>query len=135
MSTTLFAASRAYSLPPGAELEIAGRKVPLSEIADVTDEPFWPGVHHPDGIFLLSGPSAARAVAAQRLGVLDVAPTLAALLNLPRSPLWTGRSAVEGEPSGEWGITDYDVPSIPSSLSYEPDEDLEEKLREIGYLK
>ena len=93
------------------------------------------GEHHPDGIYLLSGPAAERASGVDSLHVLDIAPTLAALLDLPISPLWTGRPALEPRPHERVAVAEYAPPSAAGAAPVEIDEALKEKLRALGYLE
>ena len=68
----------------------------VEELIRVREEARFSGEHHPDGVFLLAGPAAPSAVRSDSLNVVDVAPTIAALLNLPFSTDWTGSPAVQG---------------------------------------
>ncbi len=94
------------------------------------------GEHHPDGIYLLSGPSRGRAFPTDSLHVRDVAPTLAVLLDLPFSPQWPGHPAVAGVDLDLVERVAYPPPSAASGdLPADAEEALKEKLRAIGYLE
>ncbi len=118
-----------------ASVVMGGAQYPLTRIVHARREAFFSGGHHPDGVYLLSGPSAAHSVAADSLNVLDVAPTLAALLRLPISPLWPGRPAIEGVSIAELGVAEYPPPSEPAPPPTHIDEALKARLRALGYLE
>ncbi len=84
---------------------------------------------------MLSGQSASRAVDADSPHVLDVAPTLAALLHLPISPLWKGRPALQGASIAELGVAEYPPPSEPEPPPTQIDEEMRKRLRALGYLE
>jgi arylsulfatase A-like enzyme len=111
------------------------KQYPFDELIRAMESALYSGEHHPDGIYLLSGPSVSRAIDADSLHVLDVAPTVAALLDLPKSPLWPGRAAVEEDGERERIVAEYAPPSVPSDLADAVDEELKDKLRAIGYLE
>ncbi len=122
-------------LPEGAQIQLGDRLYPYDELVRVRREAMWSGSHKLHGIYLMAGPAAARAIEADTLHVNDVAPTLADLLDLPRSPLWPGRSALE--PSGrEQRVAEYLPPAAPADEGATgATEELREKLRSIGYLE
>jgi hypothetical protein len=123
------------AVPEDAKVLFDGVEYPFGRIVRARREAFNTGTHHPDGIYMLSGPSAAHAVDADSLHVLDVAPTLAALLRLPISPLWTGRPAIEGVSIAELGVAEYPPPSEPKPPPTHIDEDLKKRLKALGYLE
>jgi arylsulfatase A-like enzyme len=124
-------------LPERAQILLAGGTCAYDELVRVRREARWSGRHKLHGVYLLAGPSVARATGADTLDVLDVAPTLAELLDLPRSPLWTGREALT--PTGrERPVAEYLPPAAraaPEPLTPEVSDELREKLRSIGYLE
>ncbi|MFC1572391.1 alkaline phosphatase family protein [Candidatus Eisenbacteria bacterium] len=128
-------------VPEGARLSINEKEYPFEAVIRSMrgrrGGRGWSGVHHPDGIYLLAGPAASRAVAGDSAHVLDVAPTVAALLKLPVSPRWQGRPLVQGVSLAEVEIADYPPPSIEAMTAspVQVDEALKEKLRAIGYLE
>lgn len=93
------------------------------------------GEHHPTGIFVLAGPSAMRAIPADSLHVLDIAPTLAALLELPVSPEWSGRPALKGLSLAEVEVRPYAAPHAAAAGAVTISDDLKAKLKSIGYLE
>jgi hypothetical protein len=99
--------------------------------ADATES----GTHNPDGIYLLSGPSAPRSVGGDSLNVVDVTPTIAAILGLPFSPLWTGHPAVETGPIRLATADDYPVPGGTGDEPARVNQGLIERLRALGYLE
>jgi len=122
-----------------ARIVLSGKEYPFEEFVEASEIPAWSGVHHPDGVYLLAGPSAARSVSTESLHVVDVAPTLATLLQLPVSPMWTGRSAVRPPQSSQREVLEYPPPARSAKAFDRNDEAyqkmLEDKLRAIGYLK
>jgi arylsulfatase A-like enzyme len=117
----------------GADISLAGRTYAFEDL--VSRIPHVSGTHHPKGVYLLTGPSVANARAADSLHVVDVAPTLAALLDLPVPAAWTGRSAIEGPPLRAALETDYPAPSGPEAPRRRLDEALTRKLRSLGYIE
>lgn len=93
------------------------------------------GDHDPDGIYLFCGPSAHRASGADSLHVLDIAPTIAALLDLPMYPMWPGKPALQGYPRLYTRVADYSRADRTEAPPIEIDESLLEKLRALGYLE
>lgn len=124
-----------YSLPNEAAVVLAGADYPFEELIAASNVAEYSGVHHPDGVYVLAGPSAARAIGTDSLHVLDVAPTVAALLDLPISPLWPGRPALEGVSLSDLTMAEYAPPGGPSEPSVEVDPELKDKLKAIGYLE
>jgi arylsulfatase A-like enzyme len=123
------------AVPEDANVILGGAQYPFTRVVRARREAFNSGGHHPNGIYLLSGPSAARSVPADSLHVLDVAPTLAALLRLPISPQWKGSPAIEGVSVAELGVAAYPPPSAPAPPPTHIDEALKARLRALGYLE
>jgi hypothetical protein len=103
----------------------------LGNAADGRDS----GVHHPDGIYLLSGPAARRAGAADSLNVLDVAPTVAALLDLPTCLRWPGSPDLKGLPAANTRVAEYARPARAELPPSEIDDALMKKIRALGYVE
>lgn len=123
------------AVPEDARVVLDGEEYPFSRIVRARREAFNTGTHHPDGVYMLSGPSAVSAVDADSLNVLDVAPTLAALLRLPISPLWKGRPAIDGISIAELGVAEYPPPAEPQPPPTQIDEALKKRLKALGYLE
>jgi hypothetical protein len=123
------------AVPEDAKVILGGAEYPFGRVVRARREAFNSGGHHPFGIYLLSGPAAAQSVAADSLHVLDVAPTLAALLRLPISPLWPGRPAIKGVSIAELGVAEYPPPAEPAPPPTHIDESLKARLRALGYLE
>jgi hypothetical protein len=121
--------------PENARVSLAGAEHPFEKIIKAKHDAFDTGAHHPDGIYVLSGPAAAQAVRADSLHVIDVAPTMAALLRLPISPVWLGSPAIEGASIAELGVAEYPPPSKPQPPPTHIDEELKKKLKALGYLE
>jgi len=123
------------AIPERASITLAGREYPFEELVYAGQGAQWSGEHLPDGIFVLSGPAAARAASADSLNVLDVAPTVAALLDLPQCPGWTGRAAVPRPAGAAVRLAEFPLPAgaVPATPGVDPG--LKEKLRAIGYVR
>ena len=120
-------------------ITLAGRAYPLADLIRTSrgqrGGAGFSGEHHPFGIFVLAGPAAARALPTDSLHVFDVAPTLAALLELPSSPEWPGRPALSGRAMANVEVRPYAAPYADAGAKVTIDADLKEKLKTIGYLE
>ncbi len=123
------------AIPEHATIRLAGRDYPFPELIHAGVGAHWSGEHDPDGIYLLAGPAAARASGDDSLHVLDVAPTIAALLGLPHCPGWTGRPAVDRPEGQQLIMAEYPLPPEAGIDTTQVDESLREKLRAIGYVR
>jgi predicted AlkP superfamily phosphohydrolase/phosphomutase len=89
--------------------------------------------HKPDGILVAAGPGFAGDDIG-RVSILDVAPTLAALLDLPLDSDRDGSALLDPpEPSGEapWrSLADVEYGSVGGT-----DSDVEERLADLGYME
>lgn len=122
-------------VPDDPRILLNGREYPYQELIRARPQAFWSGKHHPDGVYLLAGPAAERARRADSLHVVDVAPTLAALLDLPVCPRWPGRPALTDLSLDNVRLADYARPDMPEAESQGMSDDLREKLRSLGYLE
>ena len=122
------------AIPEDASIAIAGRSYAFDELVAARPEAHISGEHAPDGVYLLAGPHAALATRVDSLSVLDVAPTVASILELPISPLWTGRPAVAAASPIERPVALYSPPRTPTDSPAPPDEHLKSQLRTLGYL-
>lgn len=134
--TTLILSVRSRdAIPEDASIDLAGVEYPFDELIVARPEARISGEHAPDGVYLLAGPSAVRAADTDSLSVLDVAPTVASILDLPISPLWTGRSAVAYASTGVRSIEPYAPPRTSTKEPAQLDERLKDQLRTLGYLE
>ncbi len=124
-----------HAIPEHARLVLDDADYALEQLITIRAEARFSGVHHPDGVFLLAGPAAATAVRSDSLHVVDVAPTIAALMNLPFSTDWTGSPAVRGFSTGSVEYADYPAPSETAPVPEDMNEALKEQLRSMGYLE
>jgi hypothetical protein len=115
-------------------IEMGGKEYDFADLINARREAHYSGQHHPDGVYLLAGPAARTASDADSLNVLDVAPTAAAILDLPANPRWQGRPALKGPLFVGVGEADYPPPSQVHGAPKEMDKELKRKLRAIGYL-
>lgn len=114
---------------------IAAEKIVAGDIGAIS------GDHHPEGVFIAAGPGIRRGYALQNASVLDVTPTLLALMDLPIGHDMDGRVLTEIfkpdflSASPVRHIDTWEEPN----WSYEEDnasadEALKENLRSLGYL-
>lgn len=122
------------AIPEDASIRIAGSSYTFDELVEARPEARISGEHAPDGVYLLAGPSAALATGVDSLSVLDVAPTVASILELPISPLWTGRPAVASSSPIERPVALYALPRTAADSPAPSDEHLKKQLRTLGYL-
>ncbi|GEM_PF-1308483 len=123
------------AVPMEAAIILQGEKHPFRSLIRASAVARFSGVHDVDGIFVLSGPLASNAVLSDSLNVVDVAPTVAGLLGLPVSPVWTGRPALTGLSVSDLGVTEYPLPGQSGTPPPEKNQELREKLKAIGYLE
>jgi predicted AlkP superfamily phosphohydrolase/phosphomutase len=123
------------------DLLIDGRRYPIHETflweyAEVS------GTHRDDGILIAAGPGVRAGVELQPAGLLDVAPTLLALLGVPVPEDFEGRAIramlVHPEPAGP-RVASYET-LIPRTAPPPPgaapiDEAARAKLRALGYVQ
>lgn len=122
-------------LPEESEIILDGRPVRFKRLVRAAEVATESGTHKPDGVYLLSGPSARAAVKSDSLNVVDVAPTIAAILGLPASPLWTGNPSIEGVSLRPAEPGDYPPPGGTGDEPERVTDRLIEKLRALGYLE
>jgi hypothetical protein len=123
-------------VPEVASIILDGREHGFDTLIAARPEARFSGEHAPDGVYLLAGPMAAFAANTDSLNVLDVAPTVAAILGLPMSTLWTGRPALREEAPVQLVYGEYLPPAVVSSAQRSgPDETLKEELRSLGYIE
>ena len=67
--------------------------------------------------------------------MVDVATTIAALMDLPFSTDWTGNPAVRGFSTGSVEYADYPAPSEAAPAPQNMNETLKEQLRLMGHLE
>jgi len=119
-----------------ATIVLDGNEYPLGALVSARQEALFSGRHAIEGVYIMAGPRAAEARATDELTILDVAPTLAALLNLPMSPDWTGRPAIEEQALADVEPIRYPPPSLLAASPAAPaGERLKETLRSLGYLE
>lgn len=122
---------------------IFGNSIMASEFGmDMSEH--WNGVHALNGIIILSGNHSEKGKRIQRASILDVAPTILALFDLPVGADMDGRILVEAideeylEKNPVTYIESYDLLNIRKVIEYPitqaEDKKLIEKLRSIGYI-
>lgn len=115
---------------------VTGGAVPR-RLADVLTRTTWSGSHDSAGILLMRGPNVPRATRAPDIHLLDVAPTLLALLGLPVA------DDMDGRVRDELFVTPPVVSTVATWNGAMParvaaggaDGDLEERLRALGYVR
>jgi hypothetical protein len=123
------------AIPERSRLVLDDADHAVEELIAMRIEARFSGEHHPDGIFLLCGPAAAGAIRSDSLHVLDVAPTVAAIMGLPFSRDWTGSPAMADFRLEGVRYADYPAPAESAPVPDNVDESLKEKLRSMGYLE
>lgn len=123
------------AVPDGARVVLGDRDYAFEELFITKPETFFSGMHAPDGVYVLAGPSVELALEADSLNVLDVAPTVAALLDLPASPEWQGRPALRPGAYRFPRVARYPLPASSSEDVVPIDESFKERLRAFGYLE
>lgn len=119
-----------------AATPITGGRVPR-ELGDVLTHTTWSGSHDDAGILLMRGPGVPRGRRAADVHLLDVAPTLLALLGLPVAADMDGRVRDElfVTPPAVRRVASWDD-AIPARVAEGGrDGDLEERLRALGYVR
>jgi hypothetical protein len=129
--------SMAYrdAVPEGARVVLGDGDYAFTELFVTRPEAYFSGVHALDGIYVFAGPLVDVALEADSLNVLDVAPTVAALLDLPASPDWQGRPALQPGAHRFTRVARYPLPATSPEDRAPVDETLKEKLRALGYLE
>jgi predicted AlkP superfamily phosphohydrolase/phosphomutase len=123
------------AIPQKARLALGDSDFAAEELIAMRIEARFSGEHHPDGIFLLSGPAAHAPIRSDSLNVLDVAPTIAAITGLAFSKDWTGSPAMADFSTGGIEYADYPPPSSLAPVRSNVGEALKEQLRSMGYLE
>jgi hypothetical protein len=134
-NTLLLTLAPRNAIPDNGVIRIGDKEFPFDTLISTGTGASWSGDHHPDGVYLLDGPSVARSVPADSLNVLDMAPTMAAIMGLPISPLWSGQAAVTRDGQSVPKVMEYPLPPQAGMDSDGIDDALKEKLRSIGYVR
>ncbi|MCD4690495.1 alkaline phosphatase family protein [bacterium] len=123
------------AIPERARLVLNGKHYAVEQLITMRVEARFSGEHHPDGIFLAAGPAAAAGVRSDSLHVVDIAPTVAALLDLPFANNWRGSPALKGFLPEQVEYAEYPAPSEMAPAPERIDEALKDQLRSMGYLE
>jgi predicted AlkP superfamily phosphohydrolase/phosphomutase len=103
----------------------------------------WSGKHHEKGIFILKGPAIKQGQKLDNLNIVDVAPTMLYLMNIPVSDDFDGKvmfEAINSDYFSDYPVqyTNYQLKTA-SGLGREFSENesklLEERLRTLGYIE
>lgn len=94
-------------------------------------EPTEPWNHKRDGIFAASGEGINTEVTADDAHLFDVAPTILAALGVPVSDRMDGRVLPPVSPTEMWNYPPYEADAQAGS----DDEDVQERLADLGYLE
>lgn len=120
--------------PDDAAIEGGARPMRLG---DLLTRIHWSGSHADDGILLARGPNVRRGERGVSAHILDVAPTLLALLGYPVAADMDGRVLQElfVEPLDVTTVASHDA-AIPGRRARRaPDAIVEERLRALGYVR
>ena len=123
-------------------IEIRGKSYPASS---VVGRFAWKGDHRPEGIILMAGAGVRPGGIISRADLLDVAPTILALLGLPPSiempgnPLWEAMERDDLTPPQDARHVSYDYTYSARADSKLPSKSIQEKMKDqleaIGYIK
>ncbi len=136
----------------GNLLNIVGEKVTVIVVSDHGGSPFfavnpwspWTGGHEhcPPGIFIAAGPGIRRGIVLEKGSILDITPTILALLGLPSAESMDGEilsdildDDVVDKTSPRVETWDYLVPDVEAIPIKEISEEEEERLRALGYVR
>ncbi|MDQ7028612.1 MAG: alkaline phosphatase family protein [Ardenticatenia bacterium] len=95
------------------------------------------GTHTPDGVLVLAGPGVRAGVELEAAQIVDVVPTLLALLDLPLPAEVDGqvlREALAEEPTVRYAASEAPAASDAAGYTDEEAEDVMQRLRDLGYL-
>lgn len=118
-------------------------QIPFTELVKPEYDMRVSGVHHPDGISIFYGPGVQRGVDLRRSSVLDVTPTLLALLGMPVSRDMDGQVLTDAispdlleENPIEYADAQDDGIRVEEDIEDEPvSEELMTRLRDLGYVE
>jgi hypothetical protein len=121
------------SLDAGDEILVGGSRLPVGAVVDKTRQT---GMHRLEGVVLARGPGIRRGVRIADAGIMDIAPTVLYLLDLPVGRDMEGRVLKEAlDPrllaarSVKW------VPIRGAASGAEPKDRLLDDLRSLGYIR
>lgn len=115
-------------------VRVGERSVPLGRLVARTT---WSGAHEDEGILLARGPGVPAGVRVERASILDVAPTVLAMLGHPVAEDMDGRVLAElfATPPAVGTIASWDG-AIPARHAVgRADDRLDERLRALGYVR
>ncbi len=95
------------------------------------------GTHTPDGVLVLAGPKVRAGVELETAQIVDVVPTLLALMDLPIPAEADGRvlqEALSEAPQVRYAESDAHGTSEAAGYTEEEAEDVMQRLRDLGYL-
>jgi len=114
-------------------LLVGGARLPVTAVVDKTRQT---GMHRVEGVFLARGPGIRRGVRLKDAGVMDIAPTVLYLLDLPVGRDMEGRilrEAIEprllAQRPVKW------IPTHPRAVGPESKSRLLDDLRSLGYIR
>ncbi|WP_339104337.1 alkaline phosphatase family protein [Haloterrigena salinisoli] len=95
--------------------------------------PAEPWNHKLDGVFVAAGEGIDETTSLERVHLFDVAPTVMAAMGVPHSDRMDGSVAPVVDPIDPMSYADYEGDGVDPDRS-EPDEDVTDRLADLGYL-
>jgi len=124
------------AVPEDARVVVGDESYPFGQLVSARVEAMFSGEHAPDGVYLYAGPMVGSSTPTDSLSVVDIAPTMAAILDLPFSEQWEGHAAFRPDALGDVRMGDYPPPAAFAEAGGAATTDqLKEKLRSLGYLE
>ena len=84
-----------HKVEDGAFMEFEGRSIPFYDVFYLVEET-KSGMHHPDGVFWISGKRAASGKKVEKVPLINVAPTILDIFGVSKPSIMRGESVLSG---------------------------------------